>query len=76
VTEFKWHLMAEEAPEEGKGRYIIMGQRGAMYYADSFEVDTHIDLGGYFHVPNIRCGYKNVREIKAWAEIPMLEVES
>lgn len=76
MSEFRWHLMAEEAPEEGNGRYIIMGQRGALYYADRFEVDTHIDSGGYFHVPNNRCGYKYAREVKAWAEIPMLGVES
>ena len=75
MKEFKWHLIDNECPPTGKGHYIIMGQRGAMYYADNFEVETHMDLGGYFHVPNIRCGYKYAREIKTWAEIPLLEVQ-
>lgn len=83
--EFKWHLMADEKPKEGKGRYILMGHRGALYYADRYDVgsggsDFHVQNnrwgwsgGSNFHVPNNRWGYMGAESVKAWAEIPPLE---
>lgn len=66
--------MAEECPPIGKGHYVIMGQRGGMYYADSFEPVPYASCYD-FHVPNNRCGYKYDHEVKAWAEIPMPVVQ-
>jgi len=70
MSEFRWHLMAEEAPEDGNGNYILLGNKGAMYYANRYH-----DVG-LFHVPNNRDNMKSDNEIKAWAEIPPMEVES
>lgn len=65
MAEFKWHLMSEEKPDEGNGNYILLGNKGAMYYAN------HYHDVGLFHVPNNRANMKSDNEIKAWAEIPM-----
>jgi hypothetical protein len=75
MTEFKWHLMDEEVPPTGYGHYIIMGRRGGMYYADNFETAPYMSCY-HFHVPNSRDNYKYDYEVKAWAEIPMIGVES
>ena len=73
MSEFKWHLMADECPPTGYGHYIIMGHRGGMYIADNFETAPYSDYR-CFHVPNVRGNYKYDHEVKAWAEIPPLEV--
>lgn len=70
MSEFKWHLMSEERPADGNGNYILLGNKGAMYYANRYH-----DVG-LFHVPNNRDNMKSDNEIKAWAEIPPMEVES
>lgn len=75
MSEFKWHLMSEEAPPTGYGHYIIMGQRGGLYVADNFESASYTDYR-CFHVPNVRGNYKYASEIKAWAEIPPLDTEA
>lgn len=72
MSEFKWHLMSEEAPPTGYGHYIIMGQRGGLYIADNFESASYTDYR-CFHVPNVRGNYKYDHEVKAWAEIPSFD---
>jgi hypothetical protein len=69
MAEFIWHKMSEESPYVGKGHYILLGSRGAMYYANEF--NEH----GIFYVPNTRDGSKSVKSVVAWAEIPPLEDE-
>ena len=63
--------MAEECPPIGYGHYIIIGKRGAMYYADSYWPVPYMSCHN-FHVPNSRDNYKYDHEVKAWAEIPPL----
>jgi hypothetical protein len=59
--------MSEETPADGNGDYILLGNKGAMYYANRYH-----DVG-LFHVPNNRDNMKSDNEVKAWAEIPPLE---
>lgn len=68
MTKFKWHMMGDERPPEGNGDYVVMGRRGALCYARSF------DGAGIFYIPNRRDPYMSIRSVKAWAEIPPLEV--
>lgn len=70
-TGFKWHLMAEDVPPEGKGDYVILGKRGGKYYASSY--NTWANGAGYFFVPNNRNSYKYADSVKAWAVIPPLD---
>lgn len=66
---FKWHLMSEETPEKGRKNYIIMGTKGGIYLAPmvcGYHDETWFkDSRGRHHYP---------KEVKAWAEIPPLEV--
>jgi len=71
VSEFKWHMMAEEMPEKGKKDYLVMGPNGGLYLAPRFEGygergdDVWFrDTRGNFHYPD---------KVLAWAEVPKLE---
>jgi len=67
MAELIWHKMAEESPCGGKGHYILLGSRGAMYYANEYSER------GIFYMPNTRDGSKSVKSVVAWAEIPSEE---
>jgi hypothetical protein len=71
MSEFKWHMMAEEMPEKGKKDYIVMGLKGGLYLAPRFEGygesgdDVWFrDTRGNLHYPD---------KVLAWAEVPKLE---
>lgn len=71
MSEFKWHMMAEEMPEKGKKDYLVMGLKGGLYLAPRFEGygergdDVWFrDTRGNFHYPD---------KVLAWAEVPKLE---
>jgi len=71
VSEFKWHMMAEEMPEKGKKDYLVMGPNGGLYLAPRFEGygedgnDVWFrDTRGNLHYPD---------KVLAWAEVPKLE---
>lgn len=62
-----WHLMADERPRDGKGRYVVVHSGGGMYCATEYE-------DGLFHVPwRTECVMED-DDVKAWAELPPLEV--
>ena len=71
MSEFKWHMMAEEMPEKGKKDYLVIGLKGGLYLAPRFEGygergdDVWFrDTRGNFHYPD---------KVLAWAEVPKLE---
>ena len=70
MSNFKWHLMADEKPEKGKSDYIVMGPKGGLYLAPRFEgygdKVWFRDTRGNLHYPS---------DVLAWAEIPPLEVD-
>lgn len=70
VSAFKWHLMAEEAPEQRENDYLVMGLRGGLYLANGYD-----EKGAFFYLPNHRQKHFMYRsKVLAWAEIPPLEV--
>ena len=71
--EFRWHLMADKRPTNEDARYLLMGNGGGMYVGT---IGTLMCADGSmtFNIPNHRGGHMNSRSIKAWAEIPPLEV--
>lgn len=71
MSEFKWHMMAEEMPEKGKKDYLVMVLKGGLYLAPRFEGygergdDVWFrDTRGNLHYPD---------KVLAWAEVPKLE---
>jgi len=71
MSEFKWHMMAEEMPEKGKKDYLVIGLKGGLYLAPRFEGygergdDVWFrDTRGNLHYPD---------KVLAWAEVPKLE---
>ena len=75
VSDFTWHLMSDERPTNEDARYLLMGNGGGMYVGT---ISTLKCANGStsFHIPNHRGGYMVSNRIKAWAEIPPLEVDS
>jgi hypothetical protein len=69
MSEFKWHLMADEQPTDEDATYLVMGKRGAMYLASGFHVWWH-DGRRSFYIPNNRHGYMDFDKVRAWAVIP------
>lgn len=41
MAEFKWHKMADEEPTDERGKYLLLGKRGAMYLANGFHTWEH-----------------------------------
>ena len=74
MSEFKWHLMADEKPEKGKGDYIVMGPKGGLYLAPRFE--GYGNDGDEVWFRDTRGNHHYPSEVLAWAEIPTLEVDS
>ena len=74
MSNFEWHLMAEEAPEYGANDYVVMGTRGALYVASSYNKYSVDGKGAYFYIPNKRDNLMDSKQVLAWAEIPTLEV--
>lgn len=74
MSDFRWHLMAEEHPVikdgdfEAKGHYMVLGVKGGMYYARSY---SNAAWGEYFC--DTRGRYIDTRKIRAWIEIPPFE---
>ena len=73
MNSFQWHLMAVERPESGKGSYVIMGHKGAMYYANEFDAYSANSQHHRFYVPNNRNPYFDTEMVMAWAEVPPFE---
>lgn len=69
MTEFKWHMMADEMPEKGKRHFIVMGIKGGLYLAPRFE-----GYGDYVWFRDTRGNHHYPEQVLAWAEIPPLEV--
>ena len=76
MSDFTWHLMAEEAPEYGANDYVVMGTRGALYVACEYKKYSAEGKGAYFYIPNRRNSFMDSKQALAWAEIPPLEVTS
>lgn len=74
MSEFKWHLMAEEQPEYGENDYLVMGIRGALYVACKYDRYSAGGKGEYFYIQNNRSNFMDSEKVLAWAEIPPLEV--
>lgn len=73
MSNFKWHLMADEKPEKGKSDYIVMGLKGGLYLASRFE--GYGDKGDEVWFRDTRGNHHYPSKVLAWAEIPPLEVE-
>ena len=76
MTGFKWHLMADEVPEEGECNYLVMGHKGGLQLAKGYAAPKW-RLGTYFYCTKGDSGRKRIdsEEVYAWAGIPSLEVE-
>lgn len=77
MSEFKWHLMADEAPEYGERDYLVMGHKGGFQLAKGYRKSRVWD-GTYFYCTKGDRGRKRIeaKDVHAWAEIPPLEVTS
>jgi len=75
MTEFKWHLMAEEAPEYGMGEYLVMGPKGGLKLAHGYVMGHYGPLGSYFKTSVSGYDCIKAEKVHAWAEIPPLEVQ-
>lgn len=64
-----WHRMADEQPTDERGKYILLGKRGAMYLANGFHTWEHSGRRS-FYIPNNRSGYVDFDSVKAWAVVP------
>jgi len=69
MTEFKWHAMADERPENPDARYLLLGNGGGLYVGRISTLRC-ADGSTVFHIPNHRDGYMTSNKIKAWAEVP------
>lgn len=67
-----WHRMAYEQPTDEKGKYLLLGKRGAMYLANGFHTWEHSQRKS-FYIPNNRSGYVDFDKIYAWAVVPEME---
>lgn len=67
-----WHGMADEQPTDERGKYILLGKRGAMYLANGFHTWDHSGRKS-FYIPNNRSGYIDFDKVEAWAEVPPCE---
>ena len=72
MSDFTWHLMADEWPEKGKNDYIVMGTKGWLYLAPRFEGYGDSDDDVWFC--DTRGRHHHPSKVLAWAEIPPLEV--
>ena len=74
MSSFEWHLMADEAPEIGGGSWLLICESGTMYVANEF-MDVLGQWRGFF-IPNGSTNFLYVESVRAWAEIPPLEVDA
>ncbi len=74
MSNFKWHLMADERPKKGKSDYIVMGPKGGLYLATRFE--GYGDKGDEVWFRDTRGNHHYPSDVLAWAEIPPLEVDA
>jgi membrane protease subunit (stomatin/prohibitin family) len=70
MTEFKWHLMAEEAPEYGMREYLVMGPKGGLKLAHGYVMGHYGPLGSYFKTSVSGYDCIKAEKVHAWAEIP------
>lgn len=71
MSEFKWHMMAEEMPEKGKKDYLVIGLKGGLYLAPRFEGYGERGDGVWFRDTRGNLHYPD--KVLAWAEVPKLE---
>lgn len=64
-----WHMMADEQPTDEKGKYLLLGKRGAMYMANGFHTWEYSQRKS-FYIPNNRSSYVDFDKVVAWALIP------
>lgn len=72
MSEFKWHLMAEEVPEFGMREYLVMGPKGGLKLAHGYVMGHDGPLGAYFKTSVGGYDFIDARKVHAWAEIPPL----
>ena len=63
-----WHKMADEQPTDEEGKYLLLGKRGAMYFANGFQ--DWFSGRKTFYIPNNRSSYVDFDKVEAWAEVP------
>lgn len=77
MSEFKWHLMADEKPEEGECDFIVMGHKGGLKLAKGFRETPGFLSESEFYCTKGGHGLMTIwsEDVYAWAEIPILEVK-
>lgn len=70
-----WHMMADEEPSDEKGKYLLIGKRGAMYLANGFHTWERSQRKS-FYIPNNRSGYMDFDKVEAWAVVPEMEEDA
>lgn len=77
MSEFKWHLMADEKPEEGECDFIVMGHKGGLKLAKGFRETPGFLSESEFYCTKGGHGLMTIwsEDVYAWAEIPMQEVK-
>lgn len=74
MSSFEWHEMKDSEPSLGSGNYVVLGTRGGLYVASDYSRYSQSGRGTYFYIPNRRDNFMDSSSVKAWAEIPPLEV--
>jgi len=70
-----WHMMADEESSDEKGKYLLIGMRGAMYLANGFHTRERSQRKS-FYIPNNRRGYMGFDKVEAWAVVPEMEEDA
>lgn len=68
MSEFRWHMMADERPGRDRGNYVVLGVRGGVYLAREYIDES---WGRYFREGHGH--HIDADKVLAWAEVPPLE---
>lgn len=72
MSDFRWHIYADEQPEEGPCNYLLLGHKGRLRLAYGYEKGLLDYWGPRFN--EYKSGYCTIsaEKVKAWAKIPSL----
>jgi len=71
MSEFRWHKMSDEVPEDGMRDYLVMGPKGGLKIARGYREGHGGPFGAYFKLSKGGYDFIDANEVYAWAEIPM-----
>lgn len=77
MTEFRWHLMADETPLRGECDYLVMRHDGGLQLAEGYACSEMWSYEYFYYTAEDTLDRKLIeaKDVHAWAEIPPLEVD-